>query len=455
MGWLKKIFASDPLKELEKAERLLADEPERALEMALAWTTEGSDETTAKLREFTDRARQAVIQRALQRADSSEEEEYFGDAAEWLEAAIEHSEDGELKEQLTMRRKELMRKELLLEEDGDIGFEVHETVEATVLSPEMDHDDFFDTVIDMLQDPVAIRYRKQGQQFRRLFGQFQHGEVEGLEESLSALLESDGTYTPDTGTVAVVTLERGRLRLLLGQFTEARQDFEACWDAWGVDHLDLANHLSIPGLWAEACLGEQSADPILDRLEDLAEPSQMRLDVMFPYAQALVIKERFEDAVPYLRDAMASFPSHQEFPQLYAMILAQTGKPEEAIACLEMAIAPSCASGNCGAPPMHLSSLRLLLTLHLASGDDIQRVKKLLSLLQEHTRGQLTAPDHRLMAAYYQKTDQQPAADLSLQRAEEIEAKPAELSSGIQLEKGPETMATESPSRVPLSASLI
>ncbi len=421
MGWLKGLFASDPREQLRKAEGRLEGTPERALELALEIPHAEDDEAADEVRTFIARARQRIVEQALEKAKASEAEEYFADAAEWLEAAIEHTADADKKVTLKERRRELLRQELLLEEaeDGMDGpaVTVHRQVEASVLSPELDVDDLYLSLVDMFKEPVAERYQRQGQDFRRLFLQFQQAEMDGLEEGLSRLLETPGSEADQ----AVVQLERGRLRLLVGDISAARQDFEACWQAWGDDTLDLADTLSLPGLWAEAKLIEQDFDDIVQRLAELAQPDNGRLDVALPYAQALVLSQRLDEAAPFLRDAMGYFPSNQDFPQLYAVTLAGSGNAQEAMACLEMAIAPSCASGHCSKPPMHIPSLQMLLSLHVTSGSDEGRLRKLATLLVEHRRDQLSGEDHRLLAAVHHKLGDGIAEQLALDKAKEAD----------------------------------
>lgn len=419
MGWLKGLFGSDPREQLQKAEKRLEGTPERALEMALEIPHGVDDEAATEVRAFIQRARSAVVEQALQRAAASEEEEYFADAAEWLEAAIEHTSDGTQRTELEARRKELLRQELLLDEEDDSvdgpAMTVHRQVEASVLSPELDVEALFSSLVDMFKEPVAERYRLQGTPFQRLFVQFQQAELDGLEEGLSQLLEAG------IEDRAVVQLERGRLRLLVGDISAARQDLEACWQDWGDDTLDLADTLSLPGLWAEAKLIEQDFDDIVQRLPELAQPETGRLDVVLPYAQALVLSQRLDEAAPFLREAMGHFPSNQEFPQLYAVTLAGSGNPQEAMACLEMAIAPSCASGHCSKPAMHMPSLQMLLSLHVSTGDDEGRLRKLANLFVEHRRGQLSGDDHRLLAAVHHKLGEDIAEQLALEKAEEAD----------------------------------
>ena len=422
MSWLKSLFASDPREQLRKAEERLEGTPERALEMALEIHQADVGEAEEEIRSFIARARRRVVEQALERADASEAEEYFADAAEWLEAAIEHTADADEKKALIERRRELLRQELLLEEaeDGMDGpaMTLHRQVEASVLSPEVDVDDLFLSLVDMFEETVAERYRQLGPTFRRLFLQFQEAELEGLEEGLSTLLAGDSPEGAlDADGRAVVQLERGRLRLLTGDLAAALEDFDACWDAWDDDPLDLAGTLSLPGLWAEAKVGTGDFDAIIERLPELARAEDGRLEVMLPFAQALVLSQRLDEAKPYLQTAMGSFPSHQDFPQLYALTLAASGNPQEAMACLEMAIAPSCASGSCSKPPMHMPSLQMLLSLHVSAGDDEGRLRRLGKLFVEHRHGQLSGEDHRLLAAVHQKLGEDIAAQLALEKA--------------------------------------
>lgn len=433
MGFLNKLFSVDPRKEIAKAERWLDDTPERAFEHLQGVLAKVPEEHHGLVNQALERSRAAVIERALQHAKASEEDEYFEDAAEWLESALAHTTDEAQRQELEARHRELQRRELILREEEEAGdaFTVRKTVEATVITHDLDDDDLFDAAVDVFRDDVAQRYRRQGDDFRELFLRLQDGELDGIEEGFSAIL-ADADEGGDTH--AVVALERGKLRLLLGDFENARADFEACRDAWGDGLLDLSESLSVPGLWAEAALELGDTDAILEHLHPLSDPGLGRIDTVLPYSQALVLSGsadgNVDDAAAYLRRAVGTFPGHQELPLLYALTLQRSGDVQEAIACLEMAIAPSCASGHCRKPPMHIPSLRLLLALHLgqaSNGGSLDRVGELANLLQQHAEGHLSGDDHRLLAQVHGLHGNPAAAERHLERAGEADARGIEL----------------------------
>lgn len=433
MGFLNKLFAVDPRKEIAKAERWLDDTPERAFQHLQGVLEKVPEEHKEVIGQALERTRSTLIERALEHAKASEEEEYFEDAAEWLESAIAHTTDEAQRQELQTRHREMQRRELILREEEASGdaFTVQKTVEATVITHDLDSDDLFDAAVDVFREEVANRYRAQGEDFREFFLQLQDGELDGIEEGFSQILAE---ATEGSDTHAVVTLERGKLRLLLGDFENARADLEACRLAWGDDLLDLSESMSVPGLWAETALGMGDIDAILQHLQDLSDPGLGRIDTVLPYSQALVLSGgadgKMDDAATYLRRAVGTFPGHQELPLLYALTLQRSGDVQEAIACLEMAIAPSCASGHCRKPPMHIPSLRLLLALHLqqAGGNaSLDRIGELANLLQQHSAGQLSGDDHRLMAQVHGLHGDSVAAERHLERAGEADARGIEL----------------------------
>lgn len=396
MSFLKKLFTVDPQKEIAKAERWLDDTPERAFEHLQGVLKKVPEAHRGMVNQALMRARTAVIERALQHALESESDGFFEDAADWLESAIAHTRDEAQRQEWKVRQDELMMRQFSIRQQERLRAEA-EVTPTTESTPEIDREALFDAAVDVYLDEVAGRYRAQGKAFRQLFLQLQDGEQDGVEEGFSQILAN---ANEDSDTHAVVALERGKLRLLQENFKGAKADFEACWQAWGDDLLDWPESHSLPSLWAEAALGTGDSDAVLDRLHDLADPSLRRIDAILPYSKALASSEATDDALTYLRHVVRIFPEYEELAHFYAVALQNSGKPQEAIACLEAVIAPSWMTTHSRTSPMPLPSLSLLLALYLYDRHPAaqDRVTELADLLQRHSQGQLGDEDHQLLS---------------------------------------------------------
>lgn len=411
MGFFSNLFGGDPAKDLDKAQRLLADgEARRALELAQRSHDSGRLTDTAAAASVIAAARQEVTRQALEKAATAEASEYWGDAAEWLQEALEVAEPAQ-RQALADRRTELIEKQRKADLEPELDLSAYSGGEETLPNDEdFAPEDLFATLTDMFTDRVAEQYSAQSGAFEKAFLAFHEGDFARARELYELLVEDDPENT-------VARLERGRCRLHDGEPEAARDDFETVWPELGNEPLDRAGQMSIPGLWADAQLAMGEPEPILDRLTELARPSAGRAEVVLPYAQALVITEAFDDAESFLRGALGSFGSIPELPWLYAGVLTRLDRADDAIHCLEAAIAPSCATGNCRQPPLHLPSVRALIGLKLQQGDDLDRARALFELLAQRTQGRLVAEDQRLLADYYQKTGNLEAAEEALAQA--------------------------------------
>jgi len=401
MGIFGRLF-QDPQRDLERAEKLLAGgEPFKALELAERAAASAAHRPGA--RELASRAREAIVASDLDRADRAEASEYWEDAAEWLRSALDHLEDGGRRAELEARlaSAEERAREAAAGEPLDLrafaGGALE--VEAGELSPE----EVYEALVGTLKDEVADLYDGRPEVFRRALVDFHDGRVESALAALDELLASE----PDD---PAALLERGRCRLASGDAGGARADFEAAWDRWGDEPLDHAGQTSVPGLWAEASLEAGAPEAVAERLEALAEPSRGRADLARPYALSLLAGERFADARDYLAAAVPRFGGDQDLPYFLAQALGRLGDRDGAVACLESAIAPSCAGGSCNKPPLHLPSVRALVVLHLDNGDGgLERSGELLTRLARATGGRLTAEDQLLLARFHE-LDGHPAA---------------------------------------------
>lgn len=416
MGFLSSLFGGGPAKNLDRADRLLGEgEARRAHELATRALADGGLDDPGRAEALVERAREAVVGEAFERAAKAEASEYWEDAAEWLEGAFDYLEV-DRRQEVEQRHAELLEKarQAALEPEIELGQYQGGARELLHDDPELAPETLYETLVDMLEDGVALQYRAQSGAFEKAFLAFHGGDVSTARELFELLVDDD------PGNV-VARLERGRCRLHDEDAAAAAEDFDAVWPELGNDPIDRAGVLSVPGLWAEAQLALGGSGEILERLAEIALPEYGRAEVVLPYAQALTLEERFEDAETYLRKAIGTFPSIADLPFLYASVLARLGRRGDAIQMLEAAIAPSCSTGNCQRPPKHLPSIRTLIALRLEEGEDMERVRALLEILAQAAAGRLGSDDHRMMATYYRQVGNATAAEESLVRAAEAE----------------------------------
>lgn len=401
MGLLDRLFQSDPRALLERAESLLVrGDAVKALHLAERARKGGSLAQSNQAEQLARRARDTLVQAALERAALAEESGFYEDAAEWIEAALDQVDDEGRRDELARRAAELA------ERAGEETRRRDAAALADALAPRgpdederdrppLDLDDHYEALLNTLDDDVAERYEDRPEAFRRALVELNEGRVDAARPALEELAEEH----PDD---PVYRLERGRCRLLGNAFEDARRDLEAVWEVFGDEPLDHARTCSVPGMWAQAMLGLGQADALLERLDETAVPGEGDEGVCYHFGLALLATERFEDARRYLATAVKAFPSVPEFPHQLAAALVELGRRSEAVDLLERAIAPSCATGSCRRPAKHLPSLRSLAGLHLDAGD-LERARALLTHVAEALNGKLEAEDHLLLAEYHQR----------------------------------------------------
>jgi tetratricopeptide (TPR) repeat protein len=425
MGLFDRLFGSDPKKGLAKAEEWLAKgRPDRALEMARKAANSDEIGDPDRAHDVARRAREQLLANALEMAATAEDSEFWEDALDWVDRALEQVDTPEKRAELEARRLEI-------EEKSQVEDEVVPVVEAEDVDDEigaegLHPDDHFDALVDMLDEEVAEAYRSQGEVFRDAYLELHAGQPEKALETLDALVDE----APDD---PVRRFERGRARLLRADAPGAQEDFEAAWDQWGEIYLDRAGSLSVAGLWAEALLDQKKPEPILERLADVAQPRNGQPDLSLPYAIALVMAEKVEEATAFLGEAIGRF-KEPDFPHLLGQLLVKDDRPDEAVQVLETAIAPSCASGNCAKPPLHVPTARSLIDLYLGreepSEADLERTETLFTHLAQRLGGRLGWQDRMLLAKLrHHEGDEEAAAE---EKAEAERLK--ELAQG-QLEK--------------------
>lgn len=402
MGIFHRLLGRDPLADLERAERRLADgDPVGALELARRFTRHRDPVHRDRASSLTLRARDALVASTLKRASAAEAAGHLEDAADWLQAALQHVRDGTQKAELEVRLEALSaRAEAAAAAPQPIFVRPDREEEAPYT---LDLEEHYAMLVEMLDEGVAQRYAGRSPEFQRAWMELNEGRAAGALE----VLEEMAARQPGD---PVLLFERGRGRLLEGRFRGAREDFEAVWGTFGDRPFDLAGTLTVPGLWAEAALGDGDAGAVLERLRQAARPDAGNPDLSSLYAQALMAAGRLDEARRFLAAAGARYPGRPDFPHLLAVVLVKLGEPELAIHCLESAIAPSCATGNCARPPLHLPSLRMLAGLYLSKGGSADRVRELMLLVADALGGRLSAEDHRLLAGYHRQTGDEEAA---------------------------------------------
>ncbi len=371
-------------------EAMAAGDAGRAAELA-AKAMAGADPGLRERAEtLASAANLAQVDRLLERVVVAEEAELFEEAIDYVDAALDRAHDEGLRRQLKQRRADIegrleARRQEAQDEHPSTGLE---------LQPE----DAYDTLLGTLTESVAERYRGRSETFSNALLALSEGRSEEALEALDLLVE----LAPED---PVLRFERGHCRLLIGDGAEAADDLELAWEEFGDSPLNHRGDLSVPYLWGEAkILAGQNGD-VADRLLELANPRLGNPHVTHVCARALVASERLDEAEDLLRAANGFFPKFQDFAHDLGSLLDRQGRPKEAIAHLEAAIAPTCTSG-CGAPPMHPPSLRLLARLYLDQGEAPERAGELLGLARMAQGGMLTEEDHQLRQRYEASTQQ-------------------------------------------------
>jgi len=406
MGLLDRLFKKDPVKLLDRVEGLLAaghgyQALQQVREVAAA------PEVAERAKELERRCRVTLADKALEEAEFTESEGELGDAAEWVKTAINQLEEAgetgervaELRERLKRLRARAREAERQREMGGFLGSWGEEDDEDDRPDP-LTVEVLFGTLVGTLRDDVADRYLHRPLEFQQAYVDLNEGRLEEAEAAFDALVAEE----PDD---PVVRLERGRTRLLAGDPAGAREDFEAAWPQLGDEYLDQLRDLSVPTLWAEACLGQGDAAAVVDGLAGLAGLSGEATDeanVAMIYTRALVAADRPSEALEYLERALPACGGRQDLLHLLAEVLEKTGDPDRAIAVLEQSIAPSCTTGGCGTPALYTPSALMLARLYLDRAPDgeepPERVGELLALILRAQGGSATPDDLRLLLRY-------------------------------------------------------
>ena len=412
MGFLS-LFKKDWPAELDRANSYLEDgEPVLALDLLRKIESRVDGDLQQRAKALKEQCETALFDSLIRRADESEAEGKLDDAADWLLAAIERA-TGEALQELEQRREKLLR----MIEDGINPFGT-DGDNSTTAEPnpaedlEEDLEFTFEALLQTLVPSVAELYQGRSVQFQRAYVQLNAGQAETALEELQRLLQED----PED---PVLILERGRAHLLMGNNDSARADFDCAWNRFGDEPIDAAGTHSLPSFWAESTLAE---DPqaVVARLAEIALPGRGSQYLSELYATALVQLGAAEESVSYLHSALRRFPGAQRFSFLLAEVLAAGGDTSEAIACLEAAVGPSCASGHCGVGPQHIPSVRLLASLYLGDAAGVERCGELMAIVAKSQGGMLGAKDHAILSRYFDLQGNEEAAEEAREEAERL-----------------------------------
>lgn len=413
MSWLDRLLGKDPAEELARAERFLAGgEPVRALEIARRLDRSRDMAVRSQAASLLQQARDALVSKTLANAEEAEKAGDPADAADWIRAALHHLGDGVQRAELETRLEVLENR---IEEAPVRSLLGRDEAEPSLgMEMELDVDTRYEMLMGMLVEDVVHRYEDRSAAFREAVVEINEGEAEPALSKLDDLVARNGSDP-------VLHFERGRARLMLERWTGAREDFEAAWTRLGDEPLDLGESLSVPLLWAETVLGQGDAGALLDRLRELAAPEAGNPELSALYVQALLSRDRRDEARELLIALCRRHRSRQDFSHVLASLMAQDGETMAAVRLLETSVKPSCAGGSCSKPPLHLPSLRLLAKLHLDADSPPSRVEELLMWIAHAQGGKLAAPDHRLMARYHEAMGDPDAGRESRLAAERLE----------------------------------
>lgn len=432
MSLFNRLFKKDPVRELDRAEAMLDDgRPYPALRVVRK-TAPGVGADAAlgeRTAELERRCHAALAEAALAEAEFMEAEGDFDDAAEWVGSALEHLEgdDERVRELQRLRRTLRKRAKEAAGARTAGGLLGRETDQQAPSGPDpLATEVHFGNLVATLRDEVADRYLHRPLAFQQAYVDFNEGRLDDALVGYDALIDG----APED---PILRFERGRCRLMAGDAPGAREDFETVWAELGDRPFDHQEGLSVPLLWAEACLLMDDPEAVIGGLAELAgfaaasgssEPDDPEVAVLL--GGALLEADRLDDARGYLTRAAEEFPRRSDLTHLLARVLERLGDRERATAVLETAIAPACKGGSCSKPPLHRPSARMLVRLYLDGTEEgaapPDRVGELMALLAREQGGRATLEDLRLLARYQRMSgldEEAEETEEALRRAEE------------------------------------
>ncbi len=416
MGLLDRLFKKDPEKELTAIEAMLANgEADDALERARRLAKRGDETIRQRAEALRARAHHALADEFLGNAERAETAGSYRAAADWLETALEHIDGDDRRQALSKRIEDLIDRAAEAEAKGlhEEALEPEEAPEAPPQGEDMDEETHYVMLTAMLQESWSARYEELPAAFRQAYLAMNSGDTAAAKSMLDALAEQSDE--------PIYRFERARCALMLGDAAAARADLEAVWPALGDDPVDLADHQSVPALWADALLRLGDAAPVADKLEPLADPALGREQLAFHYGAALIACQRHEEAVSHFAAARKKFEGNPLFPLMLAQALDHLDDWSSAVQCLEKSVGPSCAAGTCAIVPKHPPSIRMLIALYLKQNTRLDRAGELLMHLEQGAGGNMTRQDLLLKAERHRLLGEEDAATAAAEAAAQLE----------------------------------
>jgi predicted Zn-dependent protease len=401
MGLLDGLFRKDPGRELDRAEGLLDDgRPYPALQIVQRVRDQGA--FAERVAALERRCHEALGEAALAEADFMETEGDFAEAAEWVRSAIRQlGEKHERVPELRSRLKTLRKRAEEAKRSAAMSSLLWYREQAPPTGPDpLTTEMRFGALVGTLRDEVADLYLSRPLAFQQAHVDLNEGRLDAARAAYDQMIVAE----PDD---AILRLERGRCRLIAGDPIGAREDLEAAWPALGDEPLDQEEWLSVPLLWAEACMAMDDPEAVIQGLTDLAgfaegtEPVNAETARIF--GRALLAADRAEDAVEYLRGAVEIFGVQAAVTRVLADALVRTGEPDRAIELLEGKIGPSCSTGSCSAPPLDPQATATLVRLYLDRTPEGETPPDRVGGLLAHSarqRGGSTLDELELLARY-------------------------------------------------------
>ncbi len=222
MGLLKIFFGQNPEKDEQKGDAFFSNavwgmakiEYEKALG-ELVKTSPDYDESEARLQDKLRQAKEALALEHRQTGENLMEQEYYDDARELFQLAIELTQDPDLISEIENR---------MLEMDhltaGDIRTEVPEPRIKTEGGMDEQEDEHFMALCGTLPREVQALYVSYGASFKSGYLALNRGEFELAADYLSRAMEENPA--PDS----FIPLELATAYMNLAKFDEARQLLE-------------------------------------------------------------------------------------------------------------------------------------------------------------------------------------------------------------------------------------
>jgi len=419
LGVFSSLFKKDWAAELDRAESLLEQgDPVQALEIARRVRQKAEDQAP-RAAELAGVAKVGVRDLALANAEKSEAKGDLEDAADWLESAIEHEADLDERNALKRRIQSLNARL-----DGLVGGDERSVAaeggadgesEAFTNESELDSDTHYEMLIHTVAEPLREAYDGRPESFRRALVDLSAGRFETALDALDPL----AAESPEDG---ILRLETGRARSFVGDIEGALSDFDAAWDKLGEQSLDASDSNSAASLWAETAIEAERADEVVDRLRDPARlDSGGRIDVCLAFAHALIVSERFDEAVTYLQGAVPRAPAVTDLKYMLGWALREVGRSEEAIETFEEIAEGGCRVG-CSRDKIHLPAFWALVRLYSERGEALDRARELLVIATNTQGGVLGARNYEILARYFDATGDEESAERSISEARRLHA---------------------------------